>query len=83
MLARHDIGDHRRKAELSPQRLRAVLAGAVRAYVQHCRIDANRRSLARIVQSGAALMEQTDLRGFDLYGKRINKCIRIKIEHWR
>ena len=64
MLARHDIGDHRRKAELSPQRLRAVLAGAVRAYVQHCRIDANRRSLARIVQSGAALMEQTDLRGF-------------------
>ncbi len=63
-LLRYDIGDCRSKAELAPARLRATVAAALRSYGQLCSIESNRRSLERIVQSGAVLLEQTDLRGF-------------------
>ena len=64
LLLRHDIGDHRSAAELAPARLRGAVAGALRSYEQLCRIEANRRSLERIVHSSAVLLEQTDLHGF-------------------
>ncbi|KQP38945.1 bifunctional diguanylate cyclase/phosphodiesterase [Pseudorhodoferax sp. Leaf274] len=63
-LLRYDIGDCRSKAELAPARLQATVAAALRAYEQLCNTEASRRSLERIVQSGAALLEQTNLHAF-------------------
>ncbi len=63
-LLRLDIGDCRSKAELAPARMQATVAAALRAYEQLCNTDASRRSLERIVQSGTALLEQTNLQAF-------------------
>ncbi|RCW72797.1 putative bifunctional diguanylate cyclase/phosphodiesterase [Pseudorhodoferax soli] len=63
-LLRHDIADCRSKAELAPARLQATVAAALRAYEQLCNTEASRRSLERIVQSGTALLEQTNLHAF-------------------
>ncbi|HEY1090852.1 MAG TPA: DUF3369 domain-containing protein, partial [Burkholderiaceae bacterium] len=64
LLQHYDIDDYRAKAELSPARLQACVAAALRCYEQVRTIESNRRSLERIVRSNAVLLEQTDLHAF-------------------
>ena len=59
-----DVDDHRTKAELTPDRLRTMVAAAVRSYRQLCAIEAHSQGLERIVRSGASLLEVSDLRAF-------------------
>ncbi len=63
-LLRYDINDYRTKAELTQDRLLAMVVTAVRSYKQLCAIEANSRSLELIVRSSASLLEETDLRAF-------------------
>lgn len=63
-LLRHDINDYRTKAELTQDRLLAMVVTAVRSYKQLCTIEANSRGLELIVRSGASLLEETDLHAF-------------------
>lgn len=59
-LLRYDINDYRTKAELTPDRLLAMVVTAVRSYQQLCAVDASRVSLELIVRSSAALLETKD-----------------------
>lgn len=63
-LLQHDINDYRTKAELTCDRLLAMVVTAVRSYKQLCAVEENRRGLELIVRSSALLLEQTDLRAF-------------------
>ncbi|CAA2110161.1 putative bifunctional diguanylate cyclase/phosphodiesterase [Variovorax paradoxus] len=63
-LLRYDINDYRTKAELTQDRLLAMVVTAVRSYKQLCAIEANSRGLELIVRSSASLLEETDLRAF-------------------
>ena len=63
-LLRYDINDYRTKAELTPDRLLAMVVTAVRSYKQLCAVDASRVSLELIVRSSAALLETKDASAF-------------------
>ncbi|SEK10378.1 MULTISPECIES: bifunctional diguanylate cyclase/phosphodiesterase [unclassified Variovorax] len=63
-LLRYDINDYRTKAELTQDRLLAMVVTAVRSYQQLCAIEANSRGLELIVRSSASLLEETDPRAF-------------------
>lgn len=63
-LLQHDINDYRTKAELTCDRLLAMVVTAVRSYKQLCAVEENRRGLELIVRSSALLLEETDLQAF-------------------
>lgn len=63
-LLQHDINDYRTKAELTCDRLLAMVVTAVRSYKQLCAVEENRRGLERIVRSNALLLEETELQAF-------------------
>ena len=56
-LLRYDINDYRTKAELTRDRLMAVVVTAIRSYKQLCAVDASRSSLELMVRSTATLLE--------------------------
>lgn len=56
-LLRYDINDYRTKAELTRDRLLAMVVTAIRSYKQLCAVDASRSSLELIVRSSASLLE--------------------------
>lgn len=59
-LLRYDINDYRTKAELTPDRLLAMVVTAVRSYKQLCAVDDSQVSLEMIVRSSASLLETKD-----------------------
>ncbi|MDM0008184.1 EAL domain-containing protein [Variovorax sp. J22G73] len=63
-LLRHAIDDCRTPAELSPGRLPALVAMAVRSCMQLCAHEAQSRGLEHIVRSSASLLEEAGLRAF-------------------
>ena len=63
-LLRYDINDYRTKAELTQDRLLALVVTAIRSYRQLCTIEADSRSLECIARSSASLLEVTDLHAF-------------------
>ncbi|RYF09033.1 MAG: EAL domain-containing protein [Comamonadaceae bacterium] len=63
-LLRYDINDYRTKAELTSDRLLAMVVTAVRSYKQLCAMDASRGSMEIIVRSSASLLETKDAHEF-------------------
>ncbi|WP_200843879.1 bifunctional diguanylate cyclase/phosphodiesterase [Pantoea sp. 18069] len=59
-LLRYDINDYRTKAELTRDRLLAMVVTAVRSYKQLCAVDASRVNLELILRSSASLLETKD-----------------------
>lgn len=64
VLLRHAIDDCRTPAELSPERLPALVAMAVRCCMQLRAHEAQSRGLEHIVRSSASLLEEAGLRAF-------------------
>lgn len=63
-LLRYDISDYHTKADLTPDRWRAITARSLQGYLRLCAFEASRRSMEAIVCSSTALLEHTDLRAF-------------------
>ncbi|MBU0747016.1 MAG: EAL domain-containing protein [Gammaproteobacteria bacterium] len=63
-LLKYDINDYRTKAELTQDRLLAMVVTAVRSYQQLCAVDASRASLELILRSSATLLETKDSHEF-------------------
>jgi len=59
-LIEHDISDCRLKAELTADRLRVVVATAIRSYKQLCAADTSRGGLEHVLRSSASLLEIKD-----------------------
>ncbi|MEX8194878.1 putative bifunctional diguanylate cyclase/phosphodiesterase [Comamonas guangdongensis] len=59
-LLSYDINDCRTKAELTADRLRVIVATAVRSYKQLCAADTSRGGLEHVLRSSASLLETKD-----------------------
>lgn len=64
VIREYDINDYRTKAELTHTRLITTLTAAIRSYEQLCDLNASRRGLAFLIETGNQLFIPRDVRAF-------------------
>lgn len=64
VIREYDINDYRTKAELTHTRLITTLTAAIRAYEQICSLNANRRGLELLIETGNQLFIPRDVGAF-------------------